>query len=284
MEARDVRQVDASEIEEAVYGLFRKAGVAPTAEVRSAVERAAEVEGCRHAREILRQLAENNRIALEEGIPACQDTGMAIVFLDVGQDVHVAGGLLEEAVSAGVRRAYADGCFRMSVLDPLSRENTEDNLPAILHERLVPGDRVRITAVPKGFGSENMSRIAMLPPSAGRQGVVDFVVDAAENAGGSPCPPVVLGIGIGGSFEQCAMLSKRALLERLDAPNPDPQLAEMEREMRERINALGMGPMGMGGDTYCLRARILKAPTHIAALPVAVNFSCHMLRHETAVI
>lgn len=283
-ESGQVREIDAARIEQATYELFRKAGVAPTAAVRDAVERAVEAETCPHAREILRQIAQNNAMALEGGLPACQDTGMAVVFLDIGQDAHVVGRSLEEAVNAGVERAYADGFFRMSVLDPLSRVNTRNNVPAVIHTRVVPGDQVRVWAVPKGFGSENMSRLMMLSPSAGKAGVLDFVVDSARRAGGSPCPPVVLGVGIGGTFEQCALLSKRALLRELGSENPDPELARMEEEMLERINSLGMGPMGMGGDTYCLGVHVLKAPTHIAALPVAVNFSCHMLRHEMAVI
>lgn len=279
-----VREVSASLIEDMVCRLFKQAGVAPPQDVRDAVSAAARMEMCPHAREILRQLEQNNALALEQGIPACQDTGMAVVFLDIGQDAHVAGASISDAVDAGVRRAYSEGYFRMSVLDPLTRVNTGDNLPAVVHTRIVPGDRIRVTAVPKGFGSENMSRLAMLPPSAGTRGALEFIVESAKTAGGSPCPPVVLGVGIGGTFEQCALLAKRALLWPLGRRNPDPELAVMESELMEDINGLGMGPMGMGGDTYCLGIHIDRAPTHIAALPVAVNFSCHMLRHETAVI
>lgn len=279
-----VRQVTCRQIEDAVSDLFMTACIAPTRQVRAAVASAAQTETCPHAREILTQLAKNNEIAVSERIPACQDTGMAIVFADIGQDVHITDGLLEDAVSEGVRRAYEDGYFRKSVLDPLTRKNTGNNLPPVLHTRIVPGDKVILTAVPKGFGSENMSRIAMLTPSAGKKGVMDFVVSSAEQAAGSPCPPVILGVGIGGTFESCAMLAKRALLRPLAEQNPDSELEEMENELKERINALGMGPMGMGGDTYCLGVHICKAPTHIASLPVAVNFSCHMLRHEKVVI
>lgn len=279
-----VRQVSCRQIEDAVHDLFMSACVAPTERVREAIRDAAKEETCPHAHVILEQLATNNEIAITERIPACQDTGMAIVFADIGQDVHITDGLLEDAVSQGVRRAYEDGYFRKSVLDPLTRKNTGNNLPPILHTRIVPGDKVTLTAVPKGFGSENMSRIAMLTPSAGQQGVMDFVVSSAKQAAGSPCPPVILGVGIGGDFESCAMLAKRALLRPLGEENPDSELENLEKELKERINALGMGPMGMGGDTYCLGVHICKAPTHIASLPVAINFSCHMLRHEKAVI
>ncbi len=240
-------------------------------------------ESLPHAREILRQLNENNRIAIAEDTPACQDTGLAVVFLDVGQEVHVTGDLYA-AVNEGVRRAYADGYLRKSVLDPLTRQNTGDNTPAVVHTRIVPGDSIHITAAPKGFGSENMSRVAMLKPSDGAAGVAEFLVECARSAGGSPCPPVVLGVGIGGTFESCALLAKRQLLRPVGQPSSDAQLARMEAGVKERINALGMGPMGLGGQTYCLAVHMAKEPTHIAGLPVAVNFCCHMLRHASAVL
>lgn len=280
----EVRDVSCRVVEDTVRGLFLRACSAPPKEVRDAVAACARNETVPHAREILRQLTENNEIALSEQIPACQDTGMAVVFADIGQDVHFTDGDFTCAVNEGVRRAYEDGYFRMSVLDPLTRQNTKTNLPAVIHTRIVPGNNVTLTAAPKGFGSENMSQIAMLRPSDGRDGVADFIVSAAKRAGGSPCPPVVLGIAIGGTFESCALSAKRALLRPLGQPSADPDAAVLERELLIRLNSLGIGPMGLGGDTYCLAVHIDKEPTHIAGLPVAVNFCCHMLRHETEVI
>lgn len=279
-----VRSIPAATIQEQIYQLFRTACLAPPHAVDRALEEALAGEKTPHAREILRQLLENNRKARQEGLPACQDTGMAVVFLEIGQDVHIEGMPLQEAVANGVRDAYRDGWCRASVLDPLTRQNTGDNLPPVLHTEIVPGDRVRIRVLPKGFGSENMSRLGMLKPADGQQGVEDFVAESARLAGGSPCPPVVLGVGIGGTFDSCALLAKKALLRPLTEANPDPGLAQMEERLRARINALGMGPMGMGGDTYCLKVQIEKEPTHIAALPVAVNFCCHMLRTAEAVL
>lgn len=284
MDMAPVREVPCQAVEETVYDLFSRACIVPAPEVRQSVEKSANTEQTPHAREILRQLAENNQIAEQENMPACQDTGMAVVFADIGQDVHFTDGDFTEAVNRGVARAYEDGYFRKSVLDPLTRKNTGNNLPAVIHARIVPGDFVALTAAPKGFGSENMSRIAMLRPSDGRQGIVDFILEAAREAGGSPCPPVVLGVGIGGTFESCALMAKRALLRPLGQSSDDEDLAALEAELLSSLNALGIGPMGLGGNTYCLGVHIDKEPTHIAGLPVAVNFCCHMLRHETAVI
>lgn len=282
--AQTVRDISADEIHKQVYRLFRAACTAPQLEVDEALRHARDTENTPHAREILGQLLENNAKARREGIPACQDTGMAVVFLEIGQDVHITGRPLQEAIADGVRDAYRDGCCRASVLDPLTRKNTGDNLPPIVHTEIVPGNRIRIRVLPKGFGSENMSRIGMLRPAAGKAGAEEFVVESARLAGGSPCPPVVLGVGIGGTFDSCALLAKKALLRPLHNDNPDPELADMEQRLRKRINALGMGPMGMGGSTYCLKVQIEKEPTHIAGLPVAVNFCCHMLRVAEAVL
>ncbi len=279
-----MKTVEYATIKNTVKALFLEACIAPDPGAVRAVQQAYEGETLPHAKEIMRQLCENNRIAAEKAIPACQDTGMAVVLIDLGQDVHITGGFLETAVNEGVRAAYEEGWFRKSVADPLTRANTQDNTPAVLHTRIIPGDRIMICALPKGFGSENMSQIRMLKPSDGRDGIVDFIVGTARQAGGSPCPPVVLGVGIGGTFESSALLAKRQLMRELSKPHPDPEIAAMETEIKQKINALGMGPMGLGGACYCLAVHIEKYPTHIAGLPVAVNYCCHMLRHKTAVL
>lgn len=279
-----MRDISCEKITNVVKDLFLRATNAPDAGVMRLLQEAEERENLPHAREILRQLCENNRIAVAENTPACQDTGLAVVFLDIGQDAHVTGGELYAAVNEGVRRAYADGYLRKSVLDPLTRINTKDNTPAVIHTRIVPGENICITAAPKGFGSENMSRVAMLKPSDGAAGIAEFLVESAKLAGGSPCPPVVLGAAVGGTFESCALLAKRQLLRPVGQPAADETLHRMEAEVLERINALGMGPMGLGGKTYCLAVHIAKEPTHIAGLPVAVNFCCHMLRHAACTL
>lgn len=277
-----VREVTAKALSQAVYELFLKACVVPCKDVLAAVERArGEETGA--AAEVLRQLSENAKIAAQTRLPSCQDTGMAIVYLDIGRDVHITGDVTA-AVNDGVRRAYRDGYFRKSVLTALGRVNTGDNTPAILHERIVEGDRIHIWAMPKGFGSENMSAIGMLKPSDGVEGVCDFIVSCAQKAGPNPCPPVVLGVGIGGSFEYAAYLAKRALLREVGSENADPRLARLEMSLRKRINALGYGPMGLGGRNYCLAVHIDEYPTHLASLPVAVSVSCHALRHADCII
>ena len=237
------------------------------------------------ARNILESIGKNIEIA-EEGIfPLCQDTGMACVFMEIGQDVHITGGSLEDAINEGVRQGYTEGYLRKSIVrDPLDRVNTGDNTPAYIHYDIVPGDQVKITVAPKGFGSENMSRIKMFPPSAGEEGVKDFVVETAKLAGANPCPPIVLGVGIGGTFDKAALMAKKALLNPLDKPNESPYYDEMEQELLERINSLGIGPQGFGGRTTALAVNIITAPTHIAGLPVAVNVNCHVSRHKTVVL
>ncbi len=275
-----IREISAQQISHAVAQLFLKACVCPPKDVIDCLAQAKERESSPQGREIFRQLLENAQIAQQTQTPYCQDTGMAVVFMEIGQDVHITGGDLTQAVNQGVRTAYEQGYFRKSVLSPLDRINTKDNTPAIIHTEIVPGDQIHITASPKGFGSENMSQIKMLKPADGVQGIIDFVVQAAKTAGGSPCPPVILGVGIGGTFEKAAILSKKQLLRPVDSSNPDPQLAQLERDILEGINALKMGPMGLGGDHYCLAVHIASYPTHLASLPVAVNFCCHALRHE----
>ena len=231
---------------------------------------------------VLCDLERNLEAAKEYDIPICQDTGMAVVFLEIGQDVHITGGDLCEAVNEGVRRGYINGLLRKSVVaDPLQRTNTNDNTPAVIHINIVKGDKIKITVAPKGFGSENMSGIKMLTPSHGRQGVIDAVVDIVKAASNNPCPPMVVGVGIGGDFEQCAYLSKKALCRSVDIRNDNPFYAELEKELLEKINQLDIGPQGFGGITTAFAVNIETAPTHIAGLPVAVNIGCHVTRHAT---
>lgn len=274
-----LREIQAIEIEEKVYELSLSACRRLDDAAVCALKRAAKEEQSSFGRESLRQLVENLQAAEELNLPLCQDTGMALVFVDVGQDAHITGGLLSEAVDRGVRRAYRDGYFRASVLSPLERKNTGDNTPAILHTRIMPGDRVKITVAPKGFGSENMSRLQMLKPSAGLTGVRDFIIETVRFAGGNPCPPVVVGVGIGGTFERCAEMAKRALLRPVGQPSPDTAMAALERELLDAVNGLGIGPMGLGGSVTALAVHIETHPTHIAGLPVAVNMQCHCARH-----
>ena len=231
-------------------------------------------------RQILDQLAQNLEIASKDRIPICQDTGMAVVFLEIGQDVHFEGGSLEDAVNEGVRRGYVDGYLRKSVVrDPLIRENTGDNTPAVIHYRIVPGDKVKITVAPKGFGSENMSRVFMLKPADGMEGVKNAVLTAVKDAGPNACPPMVVGVGIGGTFEKCALMAKQALTRPAGSHSAVPYVKEMEEELLERINRTGIGPGGLGGSTTALAVNINTYPTHIAGLPVAVNICCHVNRH-----
>lgn len=254
-------------------------------DVTQTIRQAAETEPFAPAQSILQQLRENAQTAEQRQIPICQDTGMAWVMVELGQEVQLKGMLLQQAVDEGVRQGYTEGYLRKSVVkDPLNRVNTLDNTPALLHVELVKGDTMTITVAPKGFGSENMSRLAMLTPSAGAEGVKDFVVDAVRQAGGNPCPPIVVGVGIGGSFDRVALLAKKALMQPLDRPNPDPYYAAMEEELLQRINELGIGPQGFGGKTTALGVKILTYPTHIAGLPVAVNINCHVTRHRQAVL
>ena len=236
------------------------------------------------AKEILERIIENYQIAHRENVPVCQDTGMACVFLKVGQEVHIDGDLTD-AVNEGVRRGYGEGYLRKSVVrDPLDRVNTGDNTPAMLYTELVPGDKIEITVAPKGFGSENMSQIKMLRPSDGVEGVKAFVRKVVEEAGPNPCPPIVVGVGIGGTFDKAAYMAKKALLREVDVPNEKPYYANLEKELLDMVNALGIGPQGFGGKTTALAVNIETCPTHIAGLPVAVNINCHVTRHKTEVL
>ena len=279
-----MRELNVKHIEDTIYALFMSACCEIGEDVLSLLEKNLQTEESPFGREVLRQLIENDRLAAQRKMPICQDTGMAVIFMDVGQDVHLTGGDMNEAIENGVRRAYRDGCFRASVLSPLTRINTKDNTPAIVHTRIVPGERVTLTAAPKGFGSENMSKLWMLTPSQGVEGVKNAIVETVRLAGGNPCPPVVVGVGIGGTAERAMLMAKHSLTRECGVPSDDPMLADMERELLERINNLGIGPQGLGGRTTALAVHIEQMPTHIAGLPVAVNMQCHAARHKTAVI
>ncbi len=277
-----MREISAEAVADTVARLCVQANTCLPRDVTDGIAAARAAEDWPPAREILDRIVENGEIG--GGFPICQDTGMACVFLEVGQELHIAGDLAQ-AVDEGVRRGYAQGYLRKSVVsDPLERVNSGDNTPAMLYTQLVPGDRLAITVAPKGFGSENMSRIAMLKPSDGVEGVKDFIVDTVEQAGPNPCPPIVVGVGLGGTFDKCALLAKKALLRELGAPSPLPFYADLERELLDRINALGIGPQGFGGRTTALAVHIETLPTHIAGLPCAVNINCHVARHATEVL
>ncbi len=279
-----MRELSAHVITQAIKRLCIEANIYLPCDVKEAIAAADRAETWPLAKETLRYIKQNAEVAVQNEMPVCQDTGMACVFLKIGQDVHIVGDLTE-AVNEGVRQGYAEGLLRKSVVrDPLDRVNTGDNTPAVLYTELVTGEQVEITVAPKGFGSENMSQIAMLPPSAGEQGVRDFVLKVVEEAGPNPCPPIVVGVGIGGTFDRAALLAKQALLRPLNERNRNPYYAQMEQELLERINSLGIGPQGLGGKTTALAVNIEQFPTHIAGLPVAVNINCHVTRHRTEVL
>ncbi|MBQ2833490.1 MAG: fumarate hydratase [Clostridia bacterium] len=279
-----MREIDVKTVRETVFELFMSACCEIGRDVLELLRKGLETEKSPFGREVLSQLIENDRLAAARHMPICQDTGMAVVFMEIGQDVHFVGGDLNEAIEDGVRQAYREGCFRASVLSPLERVNTKDNTPAIVHMKIVPGDSVAITAAPKGFGSENMSRLWMLTPSQGIEGVKQAIVETVRLAGGNPCPPVVVGVGIGGTAEYAMMMAKHSLTRECGMPSEDPVLADLERELLESINALGIGPQGLGGTTTALAVHIEQMHTHIAGLPVAVNMQCHAARHKSAVI
>ena len=254
-------------------------------DMKAALDRGAEQEESPLGRQILHQLQENLKIAGEEMIPICQDTGMAVIFINIGQEVHFVGGNLEDAINEGIRRGYTDGFLRKSVVrDPILRENTKDNTPAIIHYAIVPGDQVEITLAPKGFGSENMSRVFMLKPADGIEGVKKAILTAVKDAGPNACPPMVIGVGIGGTFEKCALLAKHALTRNINEHSETPYVRELEEEMLHKINGLGIGPGGLGGRMTAFAVNIETYPTHIAGLPVAVNICCHVNRHAHRII
>lgn len=278
----DMKNIDAKVIEDTVARLCIEANLRLPPDVINAIESAEKAEPWDGAKRILSLLGDNVRIASEKTLPVCQDTGMACVFVELGQDVHIDGDF-EEAVNNGVRRGYGEGYLRKSVVcDPLRRVNTGDNTPALLTVKLTRGDKMRITVMPKGFGSENMSALKMLKPADGVEGVKNFVVETVEKAGANPCPPIIVGVGIGGSFDKAAYLAKHALLRPVNEPNPDEYYAALESELLDKINALGIGPQGFGGKTTALAVLIEAMPTHVAGLPVAVNISCHATRRASA--
>ena len=277
-----MKTIPASRIADTVATLCIQANTQLPADVKAALDAAQAAEPWPLAKTTLGLLQKNLVVAAEQNLPICQDTGMACVFIELGQQVQIEGDL-EQAVNEGVRRGYSEGYLRKSITgDPLKRCNTDDNTPAFLSLHLVPGDEVKITVAPKGAGSENMSRLAMLKPADGVEGVKNFILDTVRQAGSNPCPPIVLGVGIGGSFDKCAYLAKKALLRPLDEPNADPYYAALERQLLDEINAMGIGPQGFGGKTTCLGVSIEKMATHVACLPVAVNISCHVTRRASA--
>ena len=280
-----IRTVNVKELTKNIKEMCIEATHFLSADMDEAMKKAAENEESALGRQILCQLQENLQIAGEDMIPICQDTGMAVIFLEVGQDVHFEGGNVEDAVNEGVRQGYTEGFLRKSVVnDPIIRENTKDNTPAVLYSEIVPGDQVKITVAPKGFGSENMSRIFMLKPADGIEGVKNAILTAVRDAGSNACPPMVVGVGIGGTFEKCALMAKKALTRNVNQHSDIPYVKELEEEMLEKINGLGIGPGGLGGRITALAVNINTYPTHIAGLPVAVNICCHVNRHSVRII
>ena len=280
-----MRTVNVSEITENIREMCIEANHFLSEDMKCAIQQASEREEAALGKQILEQLQENLKIAGEDMIPICQDTGMAVIFMEIGQEVHFEGGVLEEAVQEGVRRGYTEGFLRKSVVkDPLVRDNTKDNTPAVIHYEIVAGDRVKITVAPKGFGSENMSRVFMLKPADGIEGVKNAILTAVKDAGPNACPPMVVGVGIGGTFEKCALMAKKALTRPVNEHSEIPYVRDMEMELLEKINKSGIGPGGLGGTTTALAVNINTFPTHIAGLPVAVNICCHVNRHAVRVL
>lgn len=280
-----MRKIDVTIIESAVSEMCIEANHRIPCDIENCILSSAKNETEVLPKSVMSDIIENIKVAKELNIPVCQDTGMAVVFVEIGQDVQLVGGDFEEAINRGVAKGYTDGLLRKSVVkDPLERVNTGDNTPAIIHTKIVPGDKIKLTVAPKGFGSENMSKMKMFNPSATREDIIEFIVDCVKKAGSNPCPPIVLGIGIGGDFEYCAYLSKKALIRSANIRNENPFYKTLEDELLKKINALNIGPQGFGGKTTALCVNIETAPTHIAGLPVAVNFGCHVTRHIDKII
>ena len=280
-----MREINVSQVIDTVERLCIEGNNHLPSDVKEAIERCRACEDGAIARGVLDNIIENYHIADSENVPICQDTGIACVFLEIGQDVHFVGGDLTEAINEGVRRGYANGYLRKSVVkDPVRRGNTGDNTPAMIYTEIVPGENVKITLGPKGFGSENMSAVRMFKPSAGLQGIKDFILETVKIAGPNPCPPIVIGVGIGGTFDKAALLAKKAIMRPLNTGHPDPYYADLEKEMLEKVNELGIGPQGFGGKTTAIGLNIETLPTHIAGMPCAINISCHVTRHKTEVL
>ena len=280
-----MREINVQQITDVVERLCIEANTYLPSDVKCAIKTCRACEDGEIAKGVLDNIIENFEIADNEHVPICQDTGMACVFLEIGQDVHLVGGSLTDAVNEGVRRGYTNGYLRKSVVaDPVRRGNTGDNTPAMIYTEIVDGDQLKITLGPKGFGSENMSAIRMFKPSAGLQGIKDFILETVEIAGPNPCPPIVIGVGIGGTFDKAALLAKKAIMRPLDTHNPDPYYADLEVEMLEKVNQLGIGPQGFGGKTTAIGLNIETLPTHIAGMPCAININCHVTRHKSEVL
>jgi fumarate hydratase subunit alpha len=281
-----MRELKAKEITKVVSNLCQEANFGLGEDVLTALKKALKTEVSPLGREVLSQLIENARVAKAEKLPLCQDCGTAVVFLEIGQDVHISGGDLYAAVEEGVRQGYDEGYLRKAMVNqPFSeRINTRDNTPAVIHTEIVPGDKLKITVMPKGGGAENMSQLAMLLPNHGSQGIIELVVKTVDKAGGNACPPLIIGVGIGGTSEKAMLLAKKALLRKVGQPSPDPEVAQLEKEILAGVNALGIGPMGYGGSTTALAVHAEVSPTHIVSLPVAVNLQCHSARHKEAVL
>ncbi len=280
-----MRQIDANLITKEVRRMAIEANYFLPDDVQKRLEESRDGEGWELAASTIDKIVQNANIARTEEVPMCQDTGMLVVFVEIGQDVQIVNGYIEDAINQGIREGYEDGYLRKSVVkDPLDRVNTKDNTPGIIHYEIVPGDSLKITVAPKGFGSENMSRLTMLKPAQGLQGVKDFILETVELAGPNPCPPIVVGVGIGGTFEKAAFLAKKSLMRDLDSYSENPYYADLEKELLEEINELGIGPQGFGGKTTALKVQIETYPTHIAGLPVAVNIQCHATRHKQVIL
>lgn len=280
-----MREINVSQITDVVEKLCIEANQYLPKDVQEAIKNCRACEDWDIAKGVLDNIITNFEIANDENVPICQDTGMACVFLEIGQDVHIVGGNLSEAVDEGVRRGYDKGYLRKSVVkDPVRRGNTGDNTPAMLYTEIVPGENIKITVGPKGFGSENMSAIRMFKPSAGLQGIKDFIIETVETAGPNPCPPMMIGVGIGGTFDKAAYLAKKALMRPINTSHPDPFYADLEKEMLEKVNKLGIGPQGFGGKSTAIGLNIETLPTHIAGMPCAININCHVTRHQSEVI
>jgi fumarate hydratase subunit alpha len=279
-----MRQIEVAQVTQAVKEAAIAANYEPGEDLLRALARGAAEEESESGREIFRQLLENARITQEQRIPMCQDCGLAVVFVELGQDVHLVGGSFEMAIHEGVRQGYGEGYLRKSLCHPLTRANTGDNTPAVIHTEIVAGDSLKLTVVPKGGGSENMSRVHMLKPAEGWAGIKEKVVTTVREAGPNPCPPIIVGVGIGGTFERAALLSKKALIRELGLPHADPELAKLEQELLLAVNDLGIGPQGLGGRITALAVPLLMQPCHIASLPVAVNIQCHASRHKEVIL